>query len=200
MVISVNFPHNEQLGDTILAWMNIPTRFSNGIQLVGMAGLFLFLVSFYLLYNSLGKYRGRMLILTFILAGSIPPFLIETYQKTAATGIYAVSYEKESSSCDFELADKTTLHGNCDLSFENLSNKDVTFLIEFKEHFSFDGYASVTLMNKQGPYSVKLKAKEHRNMKIKGYIDVSDEEKHINNGTTHNPDIKIIAGDKFRNL
>lgn len=87
----------------------------------------------------------------------IPPNIVSGYQKMVATGIYAISYERNESTCHFEMIDKKTLSGTCNLPFENYSEHDVKFNIEFYDKYLFeDEVPMMTLLNHNGPYEVLL--------------------------------------------
>ena len=81
--------------------------------------------------KSENKHYGRVLFIAILVVVFAPMFIVSLFQKTFATGIYAVSYSSEESNCSFEMTGKKTLYGECELSFENHSNNDIQFTVEF---------------------------------------------------------------------
>lgn len=99
------------------------------------------------------------------------------------------------------MMNETTLHGECELPFENYSKEDVQFTLEFyEEDFLEDDVRMVSLMNNSSPYEVDLKGNERKNVRIESYIDVSNIENHVENGTSTYISIIIKSGEKIRNL
>ena len=181
--------------------LNIPVQSVNGLQYVGIASLALLIASLYLFTKSVNKYHGRIVLLAIIIAMFAPSLIASSFQKTFATGIYAVSYERDWSNCRFEMIDETTLRGECELPFENYSRNDVQFTIEFYEKYYFeDDVQMVSLMNNNAPYEVKLKGNERKTVKIESNIDVSNMENHIESGGSTFVNIIIKSGEKVRKL
>ena len=181
--------------------MNIPVQSVNGLQYVGIASLALLIASLYFLTKSVNKYHGRIVLLAIIIAMFAPSMIASSFQKTVATGIYAVSYEREWSNCRFEMVDESTLSSECELPFENYSRNDVQFTIEFYEKYYFeDDVQMVSLMNNNAPYEVKLKGNERKTVKIKSEIDVSNIENHVESGSLTGVNIIIKSGEKVRKL
>ncbi|MBP1970117.1 hypothetical protein J2Z83_002233 [Virgibacillus natechei] len=138
MILNFPFPHEEPFGGTVFSVLNIPLQTTNGLHYLGIITLILFIASLFFLAKSLKKYHIRILILAFILSGFLPSIMIDAYQSTFATGVYAVTYEGDSSNCAFDRADSETLHGICELSFENHSNEGVQFSLEFYDKYQFE--------------------------------------------------------------
>lgn len=135
IVIFLNFPfpHRYPFGETVLTTIHIPIKLTNGFLTVGIISLIFLVVGLYTLVKSVSKYHFRLVVLTFLLIAYLPGILINIFQVSLAKDIYAVSYKKEESECEFEMINNLTLHGECDLLFENNSNKDVSFFVEFQE-------------------------------------------------------------------
>jgi hypothetical protein len=197
MVLNFPFPDLNPYGETVVSVLNVPVKTVNGINYVGMASLFLLIVSLYFLWKSLGDYRKRSVVIAIILATFIPSFLAISFQKTLATGIYAIAYEHEKSHCRFEMTNKTTLHGVCTLPFENYSNADVKFSLEFNDQ---DDIQMESLMNNNAPYEVKLRGNKSEIIKIETNIDVSKMKNHIDGGEANGINIVIKSGGKSRKL
>lgn len=137
----------------------------------------------------------------FIVVIYVPFFLVSSYQKTFATGIYSVSYFSEESTCHFEMISEEILRGDCELHFTNQSNKDVEFTIEFYEALIFkDDLPVVSLMNADAPYEIKLGKKESKHVKMETNIDVSDMANHIEGGGATGVNIIMRSNGKNRNL
>lgn len=201
MALNFPFPHRYPLGETIFTNLHIPIRFANGFHTIGIISLFLLMITLFLLVKSLKKYYGRVLLIAFIIVIFIPLVIMTTYQSTLATGIYAVSYASEESNCYLEMTDPSTLHGECELTFQNHRNKDVEFTIEFYEELVFkDDLPMVSLMNYDAPYEVILKGKESRRIQFEKNIDVSNMEKSIESGEATEIQITITSNGKSRDL
>ncbi|MBS4197353.1 hypothetical protein [Lederbergia citri] len=105
------------------------------------------------------------------------------------------------SHCRFAMLDERTLHGECELPFENYSNKDVQFTVEFyRKYFIEDDVLMETLLNVHAPYEVKLRGNERKNVKIESDIDVSNLENYVENGGSNGVSINIKAKGKIRKL
>lgn len=201
LVLNFPFPHESPYGETVASVLNIPVQSVNGLQYVGIASLILLIASLYFLTKSVNKYHGRVVLIAIIIAMFAPPMITNAFQKTFASGIYAVSYERDGSNCRFEMVDESTLRGECELPFENHSRNDVQFTIEFYEKYQFeDDVRMVSLMNNNAPYVVKLKGNERKTVKIESNIDVSNIENHVENGGSTGVNIIIKAGEKIRKL
>lgn len=201
MALNFPFPHESPYGETVASIFNIPVQTVNGLQYVGIVSLALLILSLYFLTKSVKKYHGRVVLLAIIIAIFAPPFIASSFQKTLATGIYAISYERDGSNCRFEMVDKSTLSGECELPFENYSRNDVQFTIEFYEKYYFeDDVRMVSLMNNNDPYVVKLKGNERKTVKIESNIDVSNIKNHVESGGSTGVNIIIKSGKKIMKL
>lgn len=201
LVLNFPFPHNDPYGETLAAAavLNIPIRSAEGLQYVGIFSLLLLITSIFFFTRSVNNYHGRVVLLAIFIVMLAPSILISAYQKTFASGIYAISYESDWSNCNFHMINKSTLLGECELPFENYSDKDVHFTIEFYESFP-DDMRMVSLLNKDDPYEVRLQGKERKVIKIESKIDVSTMETHIVNGSASHVNIILKAGRKVRKL
>ncbi|MFJ6413705.1 hypothetical protein ACIQLG_13040 [Terribacillus saccharophilus] len=192
--ISFPFPHAIPYGETIISVFNFPIRTVNGLNFMGVFSFALFIASLFFLTRSLKKYHKRAVLIAIILVVLLPQMLISSYQKTIATGIYAVFYDREASYCEFEMVGESTLGGECELSFENYSTDDLQYTLEFQE-------SMVSLMNhNKVPYEVSIEGKEKKVVKIKTNIDVSNIENHVEGGSASDINIIIRSGDKIRKL
>lgn len=201
MVLNFPFPHEYPLGQAAIEVFNIPINSVNGLHYVGIAALLLLIAGLYLFAKSLKKYHGRLVVLAIIVSIFIPPYVATAYQKTFATGIYAISYDREGSICRFEMTNETTVQGECEIPFENYSKEDVQFTIEFYEKYRFEDKVKViTLMNEGGPYLANVKGQERARVKIEANIDVSEIENHVEYGEATGFNIIIKSEGKSRKL
>lgn len=201
IVLNFPFPHEYPYGESIVSILNIPIRTTHGLQVVGITSLLLLIASLFFFSKSLKKHKGRFVLLSIVLALFLPPFLADAYQKTLATGIYAISYEEETSECSFDLITDNSLQAICEFSFKNNSNNNVTFDINFYETYPFEEDAKmISLMGINAPYTVNMEAKESKQVKIETMIDVSNIINHVENGSASSVNIIIQAGEKVRRL
>jgi hypothetical protein len=201
MALNFPFPHESPYGETIVSVFNIPVRSAKGFHYVGITSFVLLITGLYFLTKSVKKHQGRFLLIAILITLFAPSWMVSSFQKTLATGIYAVSYERDLSSCKFDMIDDKTLHGECELPFENYSKGDVQFTVEFYDKYYFeDEVQMVSLMNNNAPYEVKLKGKERKNVKIEMNMDVSNIDNHIESGTMSSVNIMIKSGKSIRKL
>ncbi|WP_156972616.1 hypothetical protein [Mesobacillus selenatarsenatis] len=146
-------------------------------------------------------YHNRMVLIAILLAFFLPMELVSAYQKTLASGIHAVHYDRENSHCRFEMKDDTTMSASCDLPFENYNNETVQFNIEFYEKYLFeDETPLLSLMNEGGPYKVMLHGKEREIVTIETEIDLSKLEVGSMSGEAWAVNVMIKDKGKVRKL
>lgn len=200
-VLNFPFPHEYPYGESIVSILNIPIRTTHGLHVVGVASLLLLIASLYFLAKALKKHKGRFVLLAILLALFFPPFLADTYQQTLATGIYAISYDEETSGCNFEMLNDKIMQVDCEFSFHNYSNDNITFNIDFYETYTFeDDHRMVSLLNLIEPYEVTIKPKISDTVKVETEIDVSEIKTHVTNGSASHINLMIRSGDKLRKL
>ncbi|WP_223589314.1 hypothetical protein [Neobacillus bataviensis] len=200
MVINFPFPHEKTFGET-MSIFNMSITTVNGISIVGITAFSLFIAGLFFLEKSLKKNQGRFIFLAILLSVLTPHYFVELFQRTVSSGIYAISYDRNESSCRFEMTNKTILHGECELPFENYSKNEVQFTIEFYEQYAFeDDVRILSLMNNSAPYKVKLGGKERRRVKIETNIGVSMIDNHIEGGEAAEVNIIIKSGKHSRKL
>lgn len=201
MAINFPFPHEYPIGQEFSSVLNIPIRSINGLNYVGIIGLLLLVVSLYFLVKSLEKFHLRIVLIAIILVVFLPIGLLSAYQKTFATGINAVEYERNDSHCLFEMKNETTLSATCELPFNNHSNDIVRFNIEFYEKYLFeDETPLLSLLNEGGPYEVILHEKDRERVTINTEIDLSKLGLGSISGEEWGINVKIVEGDKVRKL
>jgi hypothetical protein len=201
LIINFPFPHESPFGEEALTILDIPIKTVNGLYSVRILTLFLLILSLYFLHRSLEKYHFRSIIAAIFISSLAPPILAEAYQKTMAEGIYAVSYQKQKSTCRFEMGTEETLDVICDLPFENYSNDDVKFEIEFYDKYLFeDDEKMLSLLNSNAPYKASIRANEEKEVRIETDIDVSEIKNHIISGDSSLISIIIKSRDGYRKL
>ncbi|MBS8264005.1 hypothetical protein DYI25_06105 [Mesobacillus boroniphilus] len=201
IALNFPFPHEYPIGQELSSALNFPIKTINGVNYIGITGLVLFGISLFFLVKSLEKFHLRMVLIAFLMVVFLPMEMVSAYQKTFATGINAVEYERKSSMCLFEMKDEITLYANCQLPFENHSNQAVQFNIEFYEKYLFeDDYPMLSLLNDGGPYEVILHGKERKVVTIETEIDLSKSGRGSLSGEAWGVNIKIKDGDRVRKL
>ncbi|MGG3564002.1 hypothetical protein ABES03_20650 [Neobacillus rhizosphaerae] len=197
--MAVNFPFPDVVPDDHLfvTVFNIPLRTKSGINYIGIFTLLLLIFSLYLLVKSLKKFHVRFVILAILVFVLTPPFLATSFQKTIATGIYAVSYNVDKSKCHFEKINETTLHMVCELPLENHNDEGVEFTVEFN---AFDSFPNKELMNSHAPYMVRLKGKERKVVKVETNIDISKQGTRMDGGEIYGFNIIIRSDGERRQL
>ncbi|WP_084031651.1 hypothetical protein [Anaerobacillus arseniciselenatis] len=168
---------------------------------MGIFSLILVIVSLFLLSNSLKEYKGRFVLIGFVVMMGGPIFLVSIFQQTVATGIYAVSYDRQASNCNFTMIDDETLVGSCKLPFVNYSRKPVEFTVEFYDRFRFENAPPMlTLMNHHGLHEITLSGKQRKTVYLETEIDISTLENHIWGGTANGVNIILKSGKSRREL
>ncbi len=201
IALNFPFPHEYPVGQELSSAFNFPITTMNGVSYIGVSGLVLFIISLVFLVKSLNQYHLRMVLVTMFLVVFLPMEMVSAYQNTLATGIYAIEYERESSSCVFETKDEKTLTVSCQLPFENHSNKTVRFNIGFYENYPFeDDMPMLSLLNEAGSHEVILHGKQRETIIVETKIDLSKLGVSYLSGESMGINLKIIDGEKVRKL
>lgn len=201
MALNFPFPHEYPAGQELSVALGFPLTTMDGLSYIGITGLVLFIISQFFLVKSLEIYHKRMVLIAFVLLFLLPQGMVNAYQKTFATGIYAIEYERGESNYTFEMKDDTTLYAVCHLPFENHSNETVQFNIEFYEKYLFeDDYPMLSLLNEGGPYKVTLQGKERKVITIETEIDLSKLDRGGLSGQGWGINLMIVDGEKVRKL
>ncbi|MFP7494396.1 hypothetical protein SFC66_11460 [Terribacillus saccharophilus] len=198
-VMTFPFPNRYPLGETIAMQLDIPATY-NGLHFVNIAAILLFIISLFFLTRSLKRYHKRVVVLAIVVIVFVPTMLVSAYQHTIATGVHAVNYEQEWSSCVLEMVGESTMDGECELPFENYSNDKVQFTVELYEDIPEGETPMVSLMNNGEPYEVELMPHERKIVKINKEIDVSNTANHIEWGQAWEVDVIIKSGEMNREL
>ncbi|QBP42743.1 hypothetical protein [Paenisporosarcina antarctica] len=199
MILNFPFPHVKPFAEANFGIMNISISSSSGLHYLGIFSLVLLIIGIYFLATSLEKYRVRLVILALVVYSLLPLVIVESYQTTFASGIYAVKYEQDSSNCEFDRVDDKTMAGVCELTFRNYSNDDVHFDVTFYNKEDFESDSMISLMNEGSPYKVSLSGKETRTVHFNTEIDISNLNAYTN-GIFSLVNIQIRQGKKVRYL
>lgn len=200
MILNLPFPHSVPFSAGNVYIMGILINGSNGFNFVGLFLIVALCVGVYLLATSLEKYRVRLVFLALVLNGLLPQYMVDFYQNTFASGIYAIRYHIDSSECQFEKVDDQRMDVICDLPLENLSDKEVKFDVRFlNASLLGDQRKLIPLINDAGPFEVSLQGRETKMVGIQTEVDISQLHSYSEGGSTH-VYIEIVQGNKLRRL
>ena len=163
-LLSLSFPNGRPLAEIIVSDVGWSVYSNNDMQsgwnYVGIALFFIFLNGVSYMFYSMKKYQFRAVGLALIIGILGPSYVGMAYKSTFANGIHAITYEKQFSECTYEMDEATNkLHGQCWIPMQNHSNDHVSFNLEFLEH-RMDDFKMDSLMNVEGPYTIKLYSNE----------------------------------------
>lgn len=200
MIVNSPFPHEVPFGSGSIWIMNITIRDLDGFNLVGVFLLMILCVGIYLLATSLETYRVRLVLLGLFLYSTLPLLVINVYQNTLASGIYAIDYDLDTSECKFEQLDDNRMEVICDLPLENLCDNEVDFDIRFSYVPLFEEKQKlVPLMNEDAPYHVSLQGHETNVVRIQTELD-APRLNGFNGGSSYQIHIEISQDNKMRRL
>ncbi|WP_226087776.1 hypothetical protein [Mesobacillus sp. S13] len=201
MALNFPFPHEYPAGQELSVALGFPITTMDGLNYIGITGLILFIIGLFFLVKSLEIYHKRMVLIALALVAILPLEMVNAYQKTFATGIYAIEYERGESNYTFEMKEDTTLYAVCHLPFENHSNETVQFNIEFYEKYLFeDDDPMLSLLNEAGPYKVTLQGKERKVVTIEREINLAKLRRGGLSGQGWGINLMIVDGEKVRKL
>ncbi|PKR76795.1 hypothetical protein CEY16_13325 [Halalkalibacillus sediminis] len=195
------FPRNFPLASSPRLILNIPLETREGINTIGIIALTLLLGSLVFLALGLNKYRVRLIILFIIVFMVLPSLLFSAYQRTVAEGIDAISYDRDSSLCEYERVDGKKMVFNCQMTFENHSGENVDFWIEFPEDKTMKREIPLAkLINENGPYEVMIPADRPRTVYIEGQLDIAEYEDDFQSGGWSIFNVMISSENKSREV
>ncbi|WP_407269254.1 hypothetical protein [Radiobacillus sp. PE A8.2] len=200
--IVVSFPYFEEnpYGEEMIEAFGFSIMTVSGLNILALIGFIIFLASTYFLFISLKKYQFRSMLVAILIIVFIPSALVNLYQRTIATGIYALHYNEDQSYCEYETVDTSTMHAICELPFKNYSNKDVAFQIEFYGHYRSNGVGINSVMQHNQPYDAVVHANGQRNIRIEMDITLSEEDINFDSGSSTSVPVIIKSGDNERKL
>ena len=200
MILNFPFPHAVTFSAGNVYIMGIQINGSTGFNFVGLFLIIALCLGVYLLATSLEKYRVRLVFLALVLIGLLPQYMVDFYQNTFASGIYAISYQIDSSECKFETLDDKKMDVICDLPLENLSDKEVKFDVRFSNASLLgDQRSLIPLINNAGPFDVSLQGRETKMVRIQTEVDISQLHSYSDGGSTY-VHIEIVQENKVRLL
>lgn len=191
---------NTAIKEAQFVFMSFPIQDQEGYNLLGIIGSIMFIGAIIFLFNSLEKYRFRIVFAVVIVYMFLPNLLIVAYQETLANGISAISYDGNGQ-CDFVTMDDS-MDADCNLVLHNRSDEAVTVELEFIDSlFMEEKYVRMeSLMNLAGPYTITLAPNSQKHIHLEELLDLSNVPNHIDSGTSFSIHIKLIDGNETRIL
>ncbi|NUU61745.1 hypothetical protein [Paenibacillus agri] len=128
IVLSIRYPGTDSWMNILLNTFGIPlyskpeTR--TGLQYSGVLSLILLLTSIAFFNMSLSRHRLLLFIVFMILLTNVPDWLVSSYQRMFASGVYALELKPEEIRCSFKLEGET-YNGQCQLPVRNYSASQV---------------------------------------------------------------------------
>ncbi|KSU60342.1 hypothetical protein AS034_15985 [[Bacillus] enclensis] len=152
----------------------------------------LMIASVTVLWFALKRFQLLTVTIAFVLVLSSPALAVDFYQKFMAEGVEKVNYIADDSVCMFDVPDwdnPRTMTADCEMTFENNGNEDLTFTYSFDEN----NYKPVPLLNQGAPFHAKLKAKEKKTIRFSTMIEAPEgADGHI--GGVQGPRIILYTG------
>ncbi|RNA70183.1 hypothetical protein [Alteribacter keqinensis] len=200
MALNFPFPHaTYQRGVHSAVVLGIPVSTTDGIMWLGWLYITMIAAAVVLLVKALDKYKLRLSLLSLLLVNALPIATASAYERTIASGVYAVSYESGESVCEFNRTGNEPMKVECELMFTNHSNEAVFFTLSFMERYS--GYKEfnevLSLLNENGPYEVSLRGSERKVVSISKEMNVSTTSSagRFGGGSFNGPNLKIEGDD-----
>lgn len=161
----------DRINSTSLAF-NFPTNVNEESYPIGKIGLFLFTVCVILLMGTLKKYRALTLSLIFFILHAVPGtvnYVQQTFFAENAGAIYAYHDGR----CHYQDNFQGVIDYHCEVTLKNRSNESATFTLEMYEPHADDQYATIDVLNAEGPFTYTLKAKEKKKIVIEGQLSMA---------------------------
>ncbi|MEK4565047.1 hypothetical protein MKX54_10285 [Alkalihalobacillus sp. FSL R5-0424] len=170
-------------GSSDLFLFNLSSR--TGVQLLEWLSFILFILAIVLFVRSLSNHRAVLTVLMVIVVGWLPMKAVELYQYTLATGVDAVSYNDEESTCTYDGRDTI-----CEVELKNHSSDEVNFQLNIYDNYQTDGF----LLEEWEDIQLKPRSTHmiEINQTSSDDVDMS--------GYTNQFNIQIHDGDKERDL
>ncbi|MGM7700328.1 hypothetical protein ACSVDE_01315 [Pseudalkalibacillus sp. Hm43] len=177
-VLTFSFPNGKPLGEQVFSALGIPfytnPETQTGVNMLAIGILVVFLFGLIFLFHSFQKYQLLVVFLTIFVLMSVPSFIMKVYQSTAANGVYAITYGKEYSSCEFQFdEEKEILNGECSIPLRNHSNDILDISIELLDWNHSEERKTTSLMTMDGPLQIQLRPNESKIFHFEKAIDVS---------------------------
>ena len=132
MIVNFPFPHEVPFGSGSIWIMNITLRDADGFNLIGVFLLMVIMCRYLFTSYFIGEISCSIGVTrTFPILYFASFLVINVYQNTLASGIYAIDYDLDTSECKFEQLDDNRMEVICNLPLENLSDDEVEFDVRF---------------------------------------------------------------------
>lgn len=191
IIFNFPFPHAAPIGELLFSSFEWPYN----VNIAASIALFLLGLCLVSLVKSLNKFKLRVVLITVFTAFSLPLLTVKAYQQSVAAGIYAVDYDSQASRCQLEKTSDKTMLIQCELTFENYSNSDVQFMLQFVERDDM----FQEFLHAIGPIKVKLPP-DRSTVQIDEELDISEFKNLIDSGEGTGMAIIIEAEGKLRKL
>lgn len=173
MIMSFPFKLSTPYGPGRTSILAIPTRTAEGPVYLGMIILSILFLGLVFLVLALKKYRVRAVLIAILLFVFGPLKIAEAYQNSFATGLDAISYDRDRSSCSYAKKNDTTMTAHCELYLQNHSKEDVTFMLTFyEEEYAIGSH----FMNSAGPFEVTVPKKNQNPVILKRKLKLEKEQ------------------------
>lgn len=141
------FIYRDPVGDRLLGLMGIPawSNEDTGLHYTGIVSIVFLMLGLVSLHV---RYSGKMILIFFLVVMALPPNLFaNVYQSTFAEGIYALEYNQDQGSCQYDTNDSGILVGKCMLSFENHGRQPLTFKVSLDQKLGRNGFDVLKLIH-----------------------------------------------------
>ncbi|WJY28079.1 MULTISPECIES: hypothetical protein [Sporosarcina] len=201
VILAIQFPDRWTVAQSLFQTVGLPVTLAGGFQLPGVLILGVMIIGVILLTQSVKKRQGLYGVIAVLVVLIGPWVLVNLYQGAFAEGIDAVSYDRDESSCSFAMHGESVLRSRCEVALHNHSDSPVSFDIHFKEDtLQLDDVPTVSLLNQDGPFRIRLDGREQRTVVLEKDIDVSGVPSHADSAEVWGVDIRISEGTKSREL
>ncbi|MBM7097595.1 hypothetical protein JSY36_17820 [Bacillus sp. H-16] len=194
MALNFPFPHaTYQSGVHSMVVLGIPVSTADGIMWFGWLYVAMIVAAVVFLVKALDKYKLRLALLSLLLVNVMPIATASAFERTVASGVYAVSYDSSASVCEFNRSGNERMKAECELTFTNHSDEAVFFTLSFMERYS--GYKEfneiLSLLNEYGPFEASLDGSERKVVSISAEVESSG----FDGGSFNGPNLKIEGDD-----
>ncbi|WP_339148569.1 MULTISPECIES: hypothetical protein [unclassified Sutcliffiella] len=173
MMMSFPFKLSAPYGPERVSILAIPTRTVEGPVYLGMIIVSILLLGLVFLVLALKKYRARAVLIAILLFVFGPLKIAEAYQDTFATGLDAISYDRDRSTCSYEKKNDITMTAHCELYLQNHSKEDVTLMLTFyEEEYAIGSH----YMNGAGPFEVTVLKQNQNPIIVKRELKLEKEQ------------------------
>lgn len=151
---------------------NFPTNVNWEPYRIGKIGAFLFVMCTILLIGTLKKYRAITLAMLFFILHAVPGTINYVQQTFFAENAGAI-YSYNDGSCHYQGNSHGVIDYNCKVTLKNRSNESATFTLELYEPHADEQYATIDVLNMEGPFTYTFKPKEKLVVVIEGQLSMA---------------------------